>query len=145
MVSQATAAFGTFLQLGDGAAPIENFVTIAEVLDIAGPELGLDTAETTSHDSPGSYEEWVGTILRTGNVSFDVNFLPTDATQSFAAGLILDQANKTLRNFKLIFTDVGATTWSFAALVTLFTPAAPVADKLSASVTLKLSGQPTLA
>ena len=144
MASQATAAYGTLLQLGDGGAP-ENFVTIAEVLDIAGPTLGLDVAETTSHDRPGGYEEWVGTILRTGEVSFDVNFLPTDATQSFGAGLILDQANRTLRNFQLVFTDVGATTWAFAALVTGFEPAAPVADKLSASVTLKLSGQPTLA
>lgn len=145
MASQATAAYGTLLQIGDGAAPVEGFVTIAEVLDITGPALGLDTAETTSHDSPGGYEEHVGTILRTGEVSFDVNFLPTDATQGFGAGLVLDMANRTLRNFELVFTDVGATTWAFAALVTGFEPAEPVADKLSASVTLKLSGQPTLA
>lgn len=144
MPSIATSSFGTLLQIGDGGAP-ENFVTISEVLDISGPALSLSTAETTNQDSTGGWEEFVGTILRSGEVTFDVNFLPTDATQSFAAGLILDMVNRTLRNFQLIFTDAGTTTWAFAALVTGFEPSAPVDGKLSASVGLKISGQPTLA
>ena len=115
MATGALSAFGTLLRIGDGATP-ENFTTITEVVEISGPNLALNTEDATSHDSPGGYEEWVGTILRTGEVSFDVNFLPTDATQSFAAGLILDQVNRTLRNFELVFTDVGATTWAFAAI-----------------------------
>ena len=131
--------------MGDGAAPIEGFATIAEVKDISGPALGLDTEEVTSHDSPGGWEEFVATILRSGEVSFDLNFLPTDATQSFAAGLIADMVARTLRNFQLVFTDVAATTWAFAAYVTAFEPSAPVAGALTGSVSLKITGQPTLA
>ena len=144
MATSATSSFGTFLKIGDGAVA-EAFTTIAEVRDISGPSLALDTEEVTSHDSPGGWEEFVATILRSGEVSFDLNFLPTNATQSYAAGLIADMVAKTKRNFQLIFTNVGATTWAFAAYVTAFEPSAPVAGALTASASLKITGQPTLA
>jgi predicted secreted protein len=141
----AIASFGTLLQIGDGGTP-ENFTTIAEVRDISGPSLELDVEEVTSHDSPGGWEEVVGTILHGGEVEFDINFIPTETTHRDAAGgLLRDMKNRTLRNFKLVFPDPGNTTWRFAALVTNFEPEASVDGSLSASVTLRISGQPTLA
>ena len=113
--------------------------------DISGPSLALDTEEVTSHDSTGGWEEFVGTILRSGEVSFDLNFLPANATQSYAAGLIADMVARTRRNFQLIFTNPGVTTWTFAAFVTAFEPSAPVAGALTASASLKITGQPVLA
>jgi len=58
--------------------------------------------------------------------------------------LIADMKNRTKRNYELIFPDVGVTTWPFTALVTGFEPDEPVDDALSASVTLKITGKPTL-
>ena len=58
---------------------------------------------------------------------------------------IEDMVNRTRRNFQLIFSDTGATTWAFAALVTGFKPSAAVEDELLAEVTLQVTGQPTLA
>lgn len=139
------SSFGTLLKIGDGATPTENFTTIAEVLDIGGPSLGLDTEEITNHDSTGGWEEVIGTILRSGEVTFEINYDPAGATHDASTGLIADMVARTLRNFQLVFPDSGTTTWSFAAYVTGFEPGAPVAGKLSASVTLKPSGQPTLA
>lgn len=143
-MTEAISAFGTLLKIGDGGGP-EVFTSIAEVVTIGGPSLSMDTADVTHHESPGGWEEVVGTILRSGEVSFDVNFIPTHATQNAATGLLNDLENRTLRNFELVFPDTGNTTWSFAALVTGFEPDAPHDDPLRASVTLKLSGQPTLA
>lgn len=142
-MTDALSGHGTLLQIGDGADP-ENFTTIAEVRDITGPGLGLDTADVTSHDSTGGWEEHIGTILRSGEVTFDVNYIPTDGTHDASSGLINDQESRTLRNFQLVFPDGGGTTWSFAALVTGFDPTGPVDGELTASVTLKPSGQPTL-
>lgn len=142
----AISAFGTKLQIGDGTAPPnEVFTDIAEVLDISGPALALDTEDTTSHGSTGGWEEVIGTVLRSGDVTFDVNFIPTEGTHNAATGLIKDMVDKTKRNFKLIFPNAASTTWSFAAIVTGFSPSEPVVGKLSASVTLKLTGVPTLA
>jgi hypothetical protein len=138
------SAFGTLLKKGDGGDP-ESFTTIYEVLDIGGPSLKLDTEETTNHSSTGGWEEVVATILRSGEVTFEINYDPAGATHDASTGLIADMVARTLRNFQLVFPDTGTTTWSFAAYVTGFEPSEPVAGKLSASVTLKPSGQPTLA
>ena len=144
MTTKAIKAWGTLLQIGDGE-DVEGFTTIAEVKDISAPELTLDTEDVTSHDSPGGYEEHIGTILRTGNVSFAVNYVPTEATHDAETGLLADMAARVVRNFQLIWSDTGGTVWSFAALVTAVGPSAPVGGSLQAAITLKLTGQPTLA
>lgn len=143
-MTDAISSFGTLLKIGDGASP-EVFTTIAEVKDITGPELSVDTEDVTSHGSTGGWEEVIPTILRSGSVNFDLNFVPTNATHSYTAGLLHDMVNKTLRNFQLVLPDTGATTWAFSAYVTKFPPAMPVKGALKASVSLKISGQPTLA
>lgn len=143
-MSNALSAFGTLLKIGDGGGT-EVFTTIAEVTKIGGPKFKLNTKEVTSHSSPGGWKESIATILEAGEVSADLNFIPTTATQSQSGGLLRDLKNKTLRNFKIVFPDVGATTWSFAAFVTGFETDEPVDDALTAKVTLEISGQPTLA
>ncbi len=144
-MSDALSAFGTLLKIGDGATPTENFTTIAEVKDISGPSLELATEEVTHHSSTGGWREKIGTLLSAGEVTFDLNFIPTEATHSYSTGLINDMVNRTKRNFQLVFPDAGNTTWQFTALVTKFEPDEPVEGELGASVTLEVTGQPTLA
>ena len=140
----AIASYGTLLKIGDGGET-ESFTTIAGVRDISGPALGLDTEESTDHDSANGVEEYVATIRRTGEVSFEINYEPTESTHDAGTGLIKDMTDRTLRNFQIVFSDTGDTTWSFSAYVTAFEPSMPVAGLLSASVTLRPSGAPTLA
>ncbi len=142
-MTNALAGYGVLLKIGDGGGS-ETFTTIAEVKDIEGPELELEAKDVTSHDSNG-WREFIGTLLTGGEVSFDLNFIPTHATHSYSAGLIKDLVNRTKRNFKLVFPDGGSTTWTFAALVVGVKPSGPVEDELSAEVTLQVTGQPTLA
>lgn len=144
MSTGAIAAYGTLLKIGDGGSS-ETFTTIAEVRDISGPSLSADVKDVTSHDSEDGWDESITTILRGGEVSFALNFIPTETTHSYTSGLLEDYANRTRRNFQLVFSDTGSTTWNFAALVTGFEPTAGVADELTADVTLKITGKPTLA
>jgi predicted secreted protein len=144
-MTSAISSFGTLLKIGDGGSPTETFTTIAEVQDISGPDLKLNTEEATSHSSTGGWKESVATILEAGDVTFEIGFVPTHATHSYSAGLIKDMVNRTKRNFKLVFPDTGATTWTFSAFVTKFQPKAKVKGKLEASVGLEITGQPTLA
>ena len=143
-MSNAISAFGTLLKIGDGGAP-ESFTTIAEVKDIGGPKLKSNTAEVTNHSSTDGWLEKIGTILEAGQVTFKINFVPTATTHSFSTGLIKDFVARTKRNFKLVFPDTGATTWSFTAIVTGFEPSEPVNGPLEADVTLDITGKPTLA
>jgi len=138
-------AFGTLLQMGDGAGP-EVFTTIAEVKDIDGPDISMDTEDITPHDAVGGWEEFVPTILRSGEVTFDLNFVPSNAQHGDAAGGLINLLkNRTKRNFKLVLPTSPTYTWSFAAYVTGFSNSMPVAGVLGASVTLKVTGVLALA
>lgn len=130
-------AFGIALKKGG--------VEYAQVSNISGPGLSLDTEDVTSHDSTGAWEEVVGTILRSGEITLDLVWDPAHATHKYAAGgLLYDLVQRTLIALTLEFPDAATTTWSFNALVTGFEPTAPVDGALTATVKLKLSGQPTL-
>lgn len=145
MATSAAAAFGTLLKIGDGGSP-ETFTTIAEIkTGPSGPELGRDTVDVTSHDSVNNWEEHIPTILRSGNVTFGINYLPANATHDAGTGLIKDMKDGTLRNFQLVMADAASTTWSFAAYVVGFNPDFDPTAEINAEVTLKLSGEPTLA
>lgn len=142
MTTGALAGYGVLLKVGNGATS-ETFTTVAEVRDIEGPELELEAKEVTSHDSSG-WREFIGTLLTGGEVSFDLNFIPSNATHGATAGLVKDMLDRTRRNFQLVFPDTESTTWAFTALVVGFKPSGPVEDELSAEVTLQVTGQPTL-
>lgn len=142
-MTSAISSFGTLVKKGDGGSP-ESFTTIAELLDIEGPEMELDTEEATSHSSTDGWAEYIGTILDAGEMSFEVNYVPTNATHNATTGLIKDMTARTKRNFQLVFPDSGNTTWSFTALVTGVSPAMPVRGKLTGKISLKITGKPTL-
>lgn len=145
MVTAAEFAQGTKLKVGDGGGP-EVFTTLAEVLDISGPSLSMETVGATSHDSPSGYTEVIAGLKSGGEVTFDIQYIPSNATHKKAAGGILqDFEDRALRNFELVFPDTASTTWSFAAFVTGFEPSSPVEDKITASLTLTISGAPSLA
>lgn len=128
-------AFGTQL--------LKDAVPYAQITNISGPGLSLDTEDVTSHDSDGQWEEVVGTILRSGEVTMDLVFDPAGATH---ADLLTDLAARTLiTTFHIQWSDDAPTTWDFKAFVTGFEPSAPVGGALTAVVKFKLSGQPTLA
>ena len=137
------AALTTKLMVGNGGGP-ETFTEVAYVSNISGPSLALDTEDVTTHDQASAFEEVVATILRTGDVTLDIFYDPDAATHNATAGLLNDYENKTKRNFQIRFPSTGKVQWSFAAYVTGFNPGAPVGGALTASVSLKISGVPTL-
>lgn len=131
------AAFGTAFKRGA--------TTIAYVQNISGPGLSADTEDVTTHDSTAAWEEHVVTILRSGEVTLDLEYDPAAATHKNASGgLIYDLASRTAQTFSIVFPDAANTTWSFSAFVTGFEPGAPHDGALTASAKLKLTGQPTL-
>jgi len=131
------SAYGTTFTVA-GAA-------VVQVSNISGPGLSLDTVDVTSHDSTGGWEEVVGTILRSGEVKLDIVYDPNAATHKNAAnGLLAKLIAKTVAACTLVFPSTPAVTWTFNALVTGFEPSASVDGALTASVTLKISGAPTL-
>lgn len=131
------AAKGTLLKIGDGAATSEAFTAINEVRDISGGGLGLDTEDLTHQTSP--VEEVAPTVVRTEEVTFQVNANPRHATHS-TAGLRGDLVDRTERNFELVrpaSTSTAGDALSFTGYVTGLSPAYAVTGGLVQDVTLK--------
>jgi len=137
------AAKGTLIKKGDGASP-EVFTTVAQVVTIGGPSLAQDPIDVTNHSSLEAWKEFVGGLKDGGEVSLEINYDPATPTHNATAGLIKSLEDQTVDNYQIVFSDTANTTWTIPALVTGFETGAPVDGKLSASVTLKVSGKPTL-
>lgn len=142
-MADGMSAFGTTIALGDGASP-EVFTTIAYVTNIEGPGLSADTIDVTSHGSTDGYRQFVQGLKDAGEVSLELNFDPDAATHVNASGgLAYEYEQGTESNYKITFPDT--TVWTFPGIVTGLSPSAPMDGKLSAAVTIKVSGKPTLA
>ena len=121
-------------------------VAVAQISNISGPSMSLDTEDVTTHDSTGGWEEVVATILRSGEVTLEIVYDPAAATHKNAAGGVLaDIIGRASTTYSIVFPDAANTTWSFTAFCTGFEPGMPHDGALTASVTYKLTGQPTLA
>ena len=133
-------AYGTALYKGTNTGPV-----YAQVTNISGPGLSLDTVDVTSHDSTSAWEEVVATILRSGEITMDIVYDPANATHKYAAnGLLYDMVSRTAITLTLIFPDTATTEWTFSGYVTAFEPSAPVDGALTASVTIKPTGVVTI-
>lgn len=139
-MSLAVPSHGTLLQIGDGGSP-EVFTTIAEVLDITGPSIAVDTEDVTSHDS-GGWREHIATLADAQEVEFSVNFIPGNTTHGPTGGIYEKLVNRAKANYRLVFPTVPAKQVTFAAYVTNFEIEAPVAGVLRANITLRAVGQP---
>jgi Lambda phage tail tube protein, TTP len=147
-MSDAIDGFGTILKLGDGEAT-ETFTSVAELVDINGPGIKRDSRETTHHQSADKFREYKPGLKDGGEVGYTVNLLPGNATHGTGTGGLLGTINDDeLHNWELHLppNDAGATyKWSFAGFLTSFDVKYPKGDNITADMTLKISGKPTLA
>ena len=132
--STAESGFGSLLKRGATA--------VAEITSISGPSISRDTIELTHMESPSGYKEYIGGLADAGEVTIDGNFLPTNATQlAIVTDMLGTAASQT---WTILWADTGATTWTFTAFPTAFSPSAPSNDKMSFSATFKISGPITV-
>lgn len=126
--------------LGHGTASTGPFTTIAQRVSIGGPSLEVGTRETTNLDS--SAKTFAPTLLDGGEVTCSIEWDPADATHT------------TLMN-QMLTPPVPSDYWQvgypdttkivFQAIVTKFeAKEGTVEDNLTADVTFKVSGIPTI-
>ncbi|ROO51465.1 putative secreted protein [Micromonospora sp. Llam0] len=135
-------AFGTQFKRGDGATPTEAFAAIANVTSISGPARSRETIDVTAHDSPGGWMQFVGSLKDGGEVSLEINYDPTETTHD----LDDDFDDVDPRNYQIVILPDTADehTWDFAAILTELGDEFPYDDKMGRSLTVKISGKPTL-
>lgn len=143
MASAALSAFQTLLSIGDGESP-EVFTTIAELRNLSGPSFSADVLDATTHNTPTPFRRFISGLIDGGEISVELNFIPTEATHDAATGILNELLERGRSNYQIQFPDEALTTWTIPGIVTAFELNADPADILTASVTVKVAGPPTL-
>lgn len=134
-MSNAIAGVGTKFRRWSGS----NWVDIAEINSIDGPSKSRDTIDVTSLDSTGGYREFIGGFRDGGTVTLPMNF--TRATYDVMNN---DFESNVLQNYEIFLPDLEGTSFEFEGLVSELGMSVPTDDKVTADVTIKVSGQVTI-
>ena len=128
---------GTILavQLTPGGA----FTDIAELGDITPPSLERNEFDATTQNE--DIDAYVLGVLRRGLFSVPLNFIPDEATHDHITGVQKLLIDNTMTGWKVSFNQVSPVIdWIMSGQVKSFVPSAPVDGKLSADMSVRLSG-----
>lgn len=136
-------AFGTLFQRATTLTPGTVYATIANVTNIKGPDRKRETIDVTAHDSPDQWMEFIGGLKDGGEVQLDINYDPAEATHD----LDDDFDDTDPRNYRVVILPDTADewTWTLRGIMTNLGDEFPYDDKLTRSMTIKVTGKPTLA
>lgn len=135
-MSSSFAARGSKLQRSPDDA---TFTTVAEVLKITQGGSKSDLADVTNMDSPSSFREKLPTLLDSGDITFDCNWVPGSAIQT---QLTTDFNNQTLLYWKILLPN-GTNGVSFQAYVTDKNFDLPIDKQGTKSLKLTITGPVT--
>ena len=142
MTSSAFWAYGSLLQIGDGATP-EVFTAVAEITDLTPPNMARDSIEVTGYSSTSGYREFIAGWRDGGEVSLTANWLPTNATHDDDTGLLEQWDDDDLHNYRIVLPDTLATI-AFSGFLTAFEPELPRDEQGKLNCTIKISGAVTI-
>lgn len=140
MATQAQIGHGTTFSINTspGGSP-DQYIPIAEVVSVKPPSLSRDNVDATHSQSPEKWREYIPGLRDGGEVTLEVNFIPSGlGTQQILSTFNSDDQVLS----RVTFPDSPPTVWQFSSFITQFEPDAPFDDKMSATVTFKLSGKP---
>jgi predicted secreted protein len=141
MTTLARIGFGTVFQIQDADASPVAYVTVGEVTSITFPNLTRDAVEATHTESTSGFKEYIPGLKDSGEVSIEMNFVHQSASDTLIRAQFL---RETLSPCKILFDTSPEDGVSFNAIATGYQVQAPVADKVAATLTLKVSGPVTV-
>lgn len=132
--SNAVLGYGTIYEIASNAGGT-TWTKIGEVLSVTPPDAQTDEVETTHMESPGRTREFIAGLINLDDVSFDINWIPDDATDKLIQGL---RASGEKRQHRITWPN--GVKWTYLAFLKGFAPSVSVDDRLTATVTAKVAG-----
>jgi len=130
--------YGSVFEIATENSP-DAYLAMAEVTNITPPSADVDQIDVTHMTSPLRYREFIDGLIDAGECSFDINFVPGNtADQRLFELLGLPIGTNHARNCRISFPN--GVTWSFLGTLTGYEPDVPTDDKMTATVTFKVTG-----
>jgi len=143
-MSNAFVPIGTQFLIGDKHSG-ETFTAVAEVNRISGLGWSRDLVETTSLDTTGGYRTWLPTLRDGDEITVDMNFTVVN-WDKFRDIFESQEEESDSWDFRINIKAgaVSKYTWEFQAFIrNIAVGDISPDDKLSMSLTLKITGAPT--
>lgn len=132
--------YGVELRVSDAFPAVNPTNLVGNVLDVTPPSPTRDIIDVTSSSSPGMAREFIAGLIDYGEASIELNWNPGDATDVLLRGISVERNPRTWRmTWTQMNPDVVIT---FQGFLTGYERNSPMADKMSATLTLKVTGSP---
>lgn len=136
-MTDAKIGYGSKLAISTNGGGL--YTDLAEIFNITPPSSTFDMVDATHMQSPNSDREFIIGLNDPGEASFEMNFVPGSASD------VLIRSVKAARAAVLCrVTFPNGATWTFTGLLMTYEPAVPNEDKMTATVTFKVSGSTTV-
>lgn len=133
----AIAGVGTQFRRWNSA--LAQWEAIGQVNSITGPGMTREFIDTTALDTEGGYRTFIAGFRDGGTIALAMNF-----TRTTYELMLADFEDDAAKNYEIVLPDDDNTTLEFEGLVTELPLSVPTADKVTADVTIKVSGQVTI-
>src|SRR5262245_29035638 len=111
---------------------------LEEVFNITAPSSTVDMVDVSNMQSVNAIREFVPGLTDPGEMSFEMNFIPNSNSDNLLLNLRNEPPSQRKRNMRIIFPNL--IMWQFEALLMTYEPVAPTDDKMTASVSFKVTG-----
>src|SRR5690606_11725296 len=132
-MTDASIGYGSYFHISQDGG--NAWIEIAEVFDITPPSDTVDQVDVTHMQSPNRRREFIASLSDPGSASFEMNFVPGSASD-----LKIQEIRGTGEQVLCRITFPNSVTWQFTGQVESYEPAVPTEDKMTASVSFKVSG-----
>lgn len=122
-----------------GDSPL-TYVEVAEVKNITPPNQQTDDVDVTHNSSPSRRREFIAGLIDPGEASFEMNFVPGSASDLRIQGLLTAGTNVNCR-----ITWPNNINWDFVGIVKGYEISAATEDAMTATVTIRTTGNITAA
>lgn len=120
------------------------FTDFAEVYDIDGPGIDRTMIDVSHMTSPNYSREFVPGFVDWGEVTVEIAYLPTAAVIIATITDLTTTDFSTLDTWRIIPAGTSGYTWTFKGYCKSFKQKLALDDVLKASMTIKLSGKPSV-
>ena len=139
----ANIGYGVSLLVADAFPGTTPDNDIGEVMSFTPPSPSRDIIDVTSSSSDNMAREFITGLIDYGEASFEIIWDAGSANDTLLRTISLERNPRFYRASFSQYTP--AKTITFRAFLTSYAPAAPLDDKMTASITLKVTGAPVYA
>lgn len=135
--------YGVTLSVSDVSPAVTPTNTVGAITAFTPPNPTRDIIDVTSSDSPNMAREFIAGLIDYGEAGFDMLWEINNTADALLRAIILERKPRTWRATFNQFSPVRTVT--FLGYLTGYERSAPLEDKMTATITIKVTGAPVQA